>query len=96
MGAKIVAQACEISIKQIAKNAGHDGSVILNDVKNSKNPNFGYNALTDKLEDLLTAGVIDPAKMVKIYLTLACSVAGIILISEALIGEAPEEEEKEE
>lgn len=95
MGAKIVAHACEIPLKQIVKNAGKDGSVVLNDIKNAKNPLIGFNALTDKLEDLMAAGIIDPAKMVKNYLTLASSVAGIVLISEALIGEAPEEEEME-
>lgn len=95
MGAKIVAHACEIPIKQIAKNAGRDGSVILNDVKTSKNHTLGFNALTNQLEDMLKAGVLDPAKMVKNYLTLASSVAGIVLISEALIGEAPEQEAEE-
>jgi chaperonin GroEL len=96
LGAKIVERACEIPIKQIVKNAGRDGSVMLNEVKNAKNPNLGYNALTDKLEDLSVSGVVDPSKMVKKYLTLASSVAGIVLISEALIGEAPEDDEMAE
>jgi chaperonin GroEL len=95
MGAKIVASACEIPIKQIVANAGKDGAVILNDVKTAKNPNLGFNALTELLEDMLAAGILDPAKVVKNCLTLASSVAGIVLISEALIGEAPEEEEAE-
>lgn len=93
MGAKIVGQACEVPLKQIVYNTGLDGSVILNEVKNSKNRTFGFNALTETVEDLVAAGVIDPAKVVKNCLTHAASVAGIVLISEALIGEAPEDEE---
>ena len=93
MGAKIVAIACEAPLKQIVSNAGRDGSVVLNEVRQSKS-NFGYNALNDKIEDLVAAGVIDPAKVVKYALMYAASVAGIVLISEALIGDAPEKEEE--
>jgi chaperonin GroEL len=93
-GAKIVAHACEIPIKQIIQNTCSDGSVILHEIKQSKSKTFGFNALTEKLEDLLAAGVVDPAKVVKNCLLHACSVAGIVLISEALIGEAPEDEEE--
>ena len=92
LGAKIVMSACEAPIKQIANNAGVDGSVILSEVLQAK-PSFGFNALTDKVEDLLLAGVIDPAKVVKYALTYAASVAGIVLISEALIADAKEEQE---
>ncbi len=94
MGAKIVMQACELPIKQIINNAGHDGSVVLNEIKNSKNRNFGFNALTEQPEDLFASGVIDPAKVVKTSLTRAASMAGIVLISEALIADAPEDEEE--
>ena len=96
MGAKIVMQACELPIKQIINNAGHDGSVVLNEIKNSKNRNFGFNALTEQPEDLFASGVIDPAKVVKTSLTRAASMAGIVLISEALIADAPEDEEERE
>lgn len=92
-GAKIVKQACETPLKQIVFNAGLDGSVILAEVLNSK-ANFGFNAMSEKVEDLVKAGVIDPAKVVKNSLTYAASVAGIVLISEALIIDAPEEEKK--
>jgi chaperonin GroEL len=95
IGAKIVLQACEAPLKQIVYNTGLDGSVILNDVIHSP-ANFGFNALTEKVEDLLAAGVIDPAKVVKNTLMHASSAAGIILLSEALIAEADEEEEGEE
>lgn len=94
IGLKIVITACETPFKQIVSNTGFDGAVMLSDVLQHK-PNFGFNAMTDKIEDLISAGVIDPAKVVKNCLTHAASVAGIVLISEALIGDAPEEEEKE-
>lgn len=90
-GAEIVYKACQAPLKQIVKNAGKDGAVILADVLSRPN-NFGFNALNDKIEDLLEAGVIDPAKVVMTALTHAVSAAGIVLISEALIADAPEEE----
>jgi chaperonin GroEL len=93
VGAKIVLYACEAPIKQIANNAGFDGSVILSEVLKSPK-NYGFNALTEKVEDLVAAGVIDPAKVVKNTLTYASSTAGIVLLSEALIAEADEEEEE--
>lgn len=92
VGAKIVLYACEAPLKQIACNAGFDGSVILSEILQSPK-NFGLNALTDKVEDLIAAGVIDPAKVVKNTLTYAASTAGIVLLSEALITEADEDEE---
>lgn len=92
IGAKIVAQACEAPIKQIVFNTGLDGSVVLNEVRQAKS-NFGFNAMSEKIEDLFACGVIDPAKVVKNCLMHAASVGGIVLISEALIGDAPEDEE---
>lgn len=93
IGAKIVQYACETPIKQIAANTGFDGSIILNEVLKSPK-NFGFNARTEKVEDLIAAGVIDPAKVVKNALTYAASTAGIVLLSEALITDADEDEEK--
>lgn len=93
IGAKIVALACEAPLKQIVSNAGFDGSVILAEVLKAK-PNFGFNAESEKVEDLLAAGVIDPAKVVKNALLHAASVGGIVLISEALIADAIEENEE--
>jgi chaperonin GroEL len=95
LGAKLVARACEAPARQIAYNSGLDGSVILAEVKEKKE-NFGFNAMTEKVEDLLQAGVIDPVKVVKNCLIHASSVGGIVLISEALIGDAPEDDKKEE
>jgi chaperonin GroEL len=94
IGAKVVSMACEAPLKQIVNNTGLDGSVILSEVRQAK-PSFGFNALTETIENLITAGVIDPAKVVKNSLTYAASVAGIVWISEALIGEAPEDEIEE-
>ncbi len=93
IGAKIVLHACESPLRQIAINTGKDGSVILSEVLHSPK-NFGFNALTEKVEDLVQAGVVDPAKVVKNTLTYAASTAGIVLLSEALIADADEEEEK--
>ena len=91
IGAKILMQACEAPIKQIIFNAGFDGSVILSEILKSK-ANFGFNAISEKVEDLVACGVIDPAKVVKTSLTHAASAAGIVWISEALIADAKEEE----
>lgn len=93
IGAKIVKSACEAPLKQIVTNTGFDGPVILRDVLKAP-VNFGFNAITGHVEDLVAAGVIDPAKVIKYALTYAASVAGIVLITEALIGDAPEDEEE--
>lgn len=94
-GAKLFSAALEAPLRQIAINAGFDGSVILAEVlKGSQN--IGFNALTDKVEDLLQAGVLDPAKVVKNALIFASSAAGIVLISEALIADAKEDDKDEE
>lgn len=94
IGAKIMKTACEAPFKQIVINVGMDGSVVLTEVLSAK-PNFGFNAMTSHIEDLIAAGVIDPAKVVKNCLTHATSAAGIVILTEALIGDAPEDEEKE-
>ncbi len=92
-GAQIVFKSCEAPFRQIAQNTGFDSSVVLDEVL-SKETNFGFNALTEKVEDLVIAGVIDPAKVVKSGLKFAASTAGMVLLSEVLIGDAPEEGEK--
>jgi chaperonin GroEL len=94
IGAKIVMTACEAPIKQIITNTGLDASVVLSEILKAKYP-YGFNAMNEKVEDLVAAGVIDPAKVVKNSLIHAASVGGIVLISEALIADAPEEEEEE-
>lgn len=91
VGAQILLKACEAPFKQIVTNTGYDASVILEEVL-LKGASFGFNALTEKVEDLLKSGVIDPSKVVKSSLTHAVSVAGIVLLSEALI--APDNTEE--
>ena len=93
VGAEIVFKACEAPFRQIVLNVGLDPSVVLNDVLSSA-PTFGFNAQSELVEDLLKAGVVDPAKVVKNALKYAASTAGIIILSEALIGNAPEDEEE--
>jgi chaperonin GroEL len=94
LGAQLVAKACEAPIRQIVANSGFDGSVILAEVLEKKET-FGFNALSGVIEDLWEHGVIDPVKVVINCLTHASSAAGVVLISEALIGDAPEEEAEE-
>ena len=90
-GAQIVLKACEAPFRTIVFNTGHDSSVVLEQVID-KDVNFGFNALTEKVEDLINAGIVDPAKVVKKALQFAISSAGIVLLSEVLIGNAPEED----
>ena len=92
-GIKILARAIEAPLKQIAENAGVDGAVIANAVKTKGSHTWGYNAATDKLEDLVAAGIIDPTKVVRSALQNAASVAGLLLTTECLIAEAPKKEE---
>jgi len=92
LGAKIVLQACEAPLRQIVANAGRDSSVVLSDVIKRNNPHFGFNAISEQVENLVDSGVIDPVKVVSTALRFACSAAGITLISEALVTEAKEEE----
>ena len=93
IGSTIVFKACEAPFKQIVSNTGLDSSVILDQVL-AEGPHFGFNALTETVEDLLKSGVVDPAKVIKNALRLAVSTAGVVLLSEALIGNAPEDEEE--
>ncbi len=94
IGAQIVLKACEAPFKQIVSNTGFDSSVLLGEVL-AAGSHFGFNAMSEKIEDLLKTGIVDPAKVVKNALRLAVSTAGVVLLSEALIGNAPEEEEEE-
>jgi chaperonin GroEL len=90
IGARIVQRAMEEPLRQIAENAGHEGSVVVNEVKNGKGA-YGFNADKEKYEDLMEAGVIDPTKVVRYALQNAASVAGLMLTTEAMIAEKPEE-----
>ncbi len=90
-GIRIVIRALEEPLRLIASNAGQEGSVIVDRVANSKGA-MGFNAATETFEDLLKAGVIDPTKVVRCALQNAASVSGLLLTTEAMIAEQPEEE----
>ncbi len=93
-GIDIVRKACEVPLKQIATNAGFEGSVVIEKVKASDNKNYGFNAATGEYVDMLEAGIIDPTKVVRTAIQNAASVAGTMLTAEALVAEIPEKEEK--
>lgn len=92
-GVNIVKKALEEPIRQIAENAGREGSVVVEKVKN-ENGDFGYNAQTDRFERLLESGIIDPTKVVRCALQNAASVASLMITTEALVAEKPEEKER--
>ena len=88
MGIQIVKKALEYPLRTIAHNAGVDGSVVLQAVQKAKGAN-GYNAKTDKYEDLKKAGVIDPTKVTRVAVENAASIAGMVLTTEAVINDKP-------
>ncbi|HEY1647877.1 MAG TPA: chaperonin GroEL [Terracidiphilus sp.] len=90
-GAQIVLRALEEPLRQIVANAGEEGAVVVAKVLESKEPHFGYNALTGKFEDLVKAGVIDPTKVTRTALQNAASIAALLLTTEALVVEIPEQ-----
>jgi chaperonin GroEL len=92
IGVTIVRRALEEPLRQIVQNAGKEGAVIVEKVRAERNPNFGYNAATGEFEDLVAAGIIDPAKVTRCALQNAASIAGLMLTTEALISELPEDD----
>lgn len=88
-GASIVLKAIEEPIRQIAVNAGLDGSVIVNTIKNSKKPNFGYDALKNRYTDMVESGIIDPTKVARSVLQNAASVAATLLTTESIVTDIP-------
>jgi chaperonin GroEL len=93
VGVKIVKRALEEPLRQIANNAGHEGAVVVNKVKTSDDVNFGFNAETEKYEDLVKAGVIDPTMVTRTALQNAASIASLLLTTEALVTEKPEKKD---
>ena len=91
IGVSIIARAVEEPLRWIATNAGLEGSIIVQKVKEMTNPEEGFNALTDTYENLVRAGVIDPAKVVRSALQNSSSIASLLLTTEALVCEIPEE-----
>jgi chaperonin GroEL len=92
-GVNILKKALEEPLRQIVENAGYEGSPVLNKVLEGKD-DFGFNVTEDKFENLLSAGVIDPAKVVRFALQNAASVSGLMLTTEAMIAEKPEKKKK--
>ncbi|MFO0576942.1 MAG: chaperonin GroEL [Polyangia bacterium] len=93
-GVQIIRRAIEEPMRWIAQNGGVEGSIVVNKVRDGKG-SFGYNAATDKFEDLLEVGVIDPTKVVRTALQNAASVASLMLTTEAMIAERPKDEAKD-
>jgi len=93
LGVSVLKRALEEPLRQIANNAGWEGSVVVERIKNEKGA-FGFNAETEKYEDLTKAGVIDPTKVVRFALQNAASVASLLLTTEATVAEKPEEKEQ--
>ncbi len=91
-GLNIVRRALEEPLRQIAGNAGYEGSIVVDKVVNNPTPAWGFNALTEKYEDLIAAGVIDPAKVSRCALQNAASVASLMLTTETLIAEKPKKD----
>jgi len=92
VGVEIVRRALSEPLRWIAENAGYEGSVVANRVSSNDNPNYGFNALTEEYEDLVEAGIIDPAKVVRSALENAASIGALVLTTEALVAEIPEPE----
>ena len=92
IGVNIIRRALEEPLRQIVQNAGKEGAVIVEKVRANKDPNFGYNAATETFEDLVAAGIIDPAKVTRCALQNAASIAGLMLTTEALISELQEDD----
>jgi chaperonin GroEL len=87
---RIIERALEEPIRQISYNAGVEGSIVVQKVREAKDKNYGYNARTDEYEDLVAAGVLDPTKVTRTALQNASSIAGLLLTTEAVVTEKPE------
>merc|ERR1711904_765092 len=90
MGVDIVRRALKAPAKQIADNAGQDGAVIVGNLLESTDANYGFNAQTNEFTDLVKAGVIDPTKVVRSAIQNAASVAGLLITTEAMVADKPE------
>src|SRR5216110_581570 len=93
IGVNIVKRALEEPLRQIAQNAGHEGALIVGRVRESKDENFGFNAETGEFEDMIKAGVIDPAKVTRLALQNAASVVSLMLTTEVLIADLKDDEQ---
>ena len=94
IGVNIIKRALEEPLRQIAQNAGQEGAIIVSKVRESKDANYGFNADTEKFEDLVSGGVIDPTMVARTALQNAASIASLLLTTEALVTELPEKEKE--
>src|SRR5467141_1306159 len=92
IGVNIVKRALEEPLRMIASNAGHEGAVVLGKVKESKDANYGFNAATNDYSEMISAGILDPAKVTLTALQNAASISALMLTTEALVSEIPEED----
>ena len=91
-GAKIIATALQAPIRQIAENAGVDGSVVYEKIRSSKKVGYGYNAYTEQFVDMISAGIVDPTKVTRSSLENAASIASCVLTTESLVADKPNPE----
>jgi len=89
---QIVRRSLEEPLRQIAQNAGAEGAIVVERVREKNSLNWGYNAQTDEYEDLVKAGVIDPTKVTRTALQNAASIAGLLLTTECVVVDKPEKE----
>jgi len=94
VGVNIVKRALEEPIRQIVQNAGMEGSVVVDKVRQEKSPGHGFNAANEEYVDMLKAGIIDPTKVTRCALQNAASVAGLMLTTEVMITDLPEEKKE--
>jgi chaperonin GroEL len=92
-GINIVLRALEQPIRQIAENAGVEGSIVVGKITENKSQTYGFDAQTEQYVDMLSAGIVDPAKVVRVALQDAASVAGLMITTEAMVAEAPKKKE---
>ncbi len=92
IGVNIVKRALEEPLRTIVSNAGFEGAIVIGKVRESKDPNYGFNAATEEYTDMIAAGILDPAKVTRSALQHAASISALMLTTEALVAEIPEEE----
>ncbi len=95
LGVQLVQNVLEMPLRMIAENAGLDGAVVANNIRKSKDPNYGYDALNDEYGDLFELGVVDPTKVVRCALQNAVSVASLLMTTDCMVVEAPKQEEED-
>jgi chaperonin GroEL len=94
IGVQIVRDALEAPVRQLVANAGLEGSIVVQEIKKAKGPTYGFNVATRQYTDLVKAGILDPAKVVRTAIQNAASIAGLLLTTECMVTEIPEEEKK--